>query len=104
MNETTYKEYADLTKEIEILTARRDLIRESLLSDLKKSSLLKITNAIGSFTIVVKKTFSKTSYSKKLQKQLEDLELKKSDEQEKGIAKPTISEYIKFTPTCTTTS
>lgn len=89
-----YKEYAELKALIGELELREEILKKQILEDLHERGQTKVEGEYGIFTVVSKKRWK---YSSKLIKYEEDLKIKKLEEQERGVAKAEIGEYIKFT-------
>lgn len=90
-----YKEYADVRHELEVLETKRDYLKNEILRDLKRQKVDKVEGEYGKFTVCQKKNWI---YSKKLSALEENLKIQKVEEQEKGIAKAEVTEYITYKP------
>lgn len=93
MRHTLYKDYAEVKFQIKLLEEQKNLLQKDILEDLHKDGVDKFEGEIGKFTICSKKSWK---YSKKITKLEDDLKIKKTEEQEKGIAKVEESEYLLF--------
>lgn len=93
MKNKIYHDFAEVKAQIKFLEEQESLLKAQIIKDLHKRKVDKLEGEFGTFTICNKKKYT---YSKKLQKLEEDLKIKKYEEQEKGVAKVEVSEYIKF--------
>lgn len=89
-----YKEYIELEAQLAILEEKKKTLRENILADLLKRGIEKDETEIGTFTVCRKTTWTYTDAVKALK---DKVKLAEISEQEKGKAKATITEYIKFT-------
>lgn len=88
-----YKEYADIKLQIKYLESKADELKVKMLEELKSAPENREVNEYGSFTIGRRNNWI---YSKKLATLAMELKAKEIDEQEKGIAKVKVTEFISF--------
>ena len=94
MKKELFARYAKIEQEFRILEAEKSEVRRLILDDLKKNRLDKVESDYGNFTVGQKTTWV---YSPKVLLLQEKLKITQVKEQEKGIAKPNVSEYLLFT-------
>ncbi len=88
-----YKDYADIKLQIKYLEAKADEIREKMIKELLTMPENKVENEYGRFAIG---RLNNWTYSSKLESLKADIKSKEIDEQEKGIAKLKVTEFITF--------
>ncbi len=93
VSEKLLNEYASLSLQIKDLEAQRAAIKPELVEQFSTQGIEKMESDIGTFSIV---RISSWKYSKKVVEQEEKLKIAKVREQEKGIAKASVSETIRF--------
>lgn len=89
-----YTKYVELEKQLAIIEEEKKSLREQILADLSKRGVEKDETEVGTFTVCRKTTWAYTDAAKKLK---DKVKLAEIDEQERGKAKATVTEYIKFT-------
>lgn len=89
-----YKQYASVRLELEKLEEKAGALKVQILEDLKSRNIKKDENSFGVFSLCSKKNWS---FSPKIKKLEENLKIAKYTEQEKGIAKVDITEYLTWT-------
>ena len=89
-----YKKYADIRRDIEILTEVEESLRGTILADLKAKGLEKEQLDDSTFAIVKRSSWEYTDRITKLE---EKVKIAKVREQEKGEATETISESLRYT-------
>lgn len=94
MNTSLFQEYADLEFEFKLLEDKKSELRNKILDELKKNGIEKTETSVGVFTVASKKVYK---YSEAVTKLADRLKIAKHKEEEKGIATPSISEYLLFT-------
>ncbi len=93
MQNKLYKEYVELNAKFAELEKQKEVLREAILLDLEKNKIEKIETDFGSFT-VCKKTSWK--YTEKISKIEDRLKIARIQEQNKGIATSTTSNYLLY--------
>lgn len=93
IDEKALAQYAALSMEIKTLEAQRASIKLDIVEEFVAQGVDKMETDLGTFSLTRTR---KWRYSKKLTAQEEKLEIARVDEQEKGIAKATITESIRF--------
>lgn len=88
-----YKEYADVKFQIKLLETKVEELKTTLLEEIKKTGEDKVENEYGKFTIGRRNNWT---YSPKLTTLGNEVKSKQIDEQEKGIAKVKVTEFISF--------
>ncbi len=96
MNQKLLAEYVDLQKTIDDLTAKKDALRVGILDGLKKENIEKLKDdTLGTFSVAHRSSWK---YSPAVTKLEEKVKIAKNKEQEKGLAKETVSEHLLYTP------
>lgn len=88
------KAYADIDLEFKLLEEKKAEAREKILVELKKNELEKVETDFGRFTVAHKTTWK---YTDAVAKIADKLKIAKAKEEQKGLAKPVVSEYLLFT-------
>lgn len=88
-----YKDYADIKVQIKYLEAKADEIKENMIKELLTMPDNRVENEYGRFAIGRRNNWT---YSPKLESLKADVKSKEIDEQEKGIAKVKVTEFITF--------
>jgi|15BtaG_2_1085339.scaffolds.fasta_scaffold07528_3 hypothetical protein len=94
MNEEKLEAYANIKKQIKELEVAEKALKAEVLDEILKAGEKHVVRPYGQFTKCVRKTSWK--YSSDLTEALEDIDIKKLDEQESGVAKCKETEYITF--------
>lgn len=81
--ETALARYAEIRQELATLEAEQDMLSETILTAMQKSEVDKITQAYGTFSTVIRKTWKYTDKVKLLE---ETVKSEKALEQESGAA------------------
>lgn len=89
----TLSRYYDLEITFRRLEIEKQLLRDKIVTDLKKNKLDKVESDFGSFTVCEKKNWK---YSGKVKSMEDKVKIAKDKEQKKGIAKVSITEYLLF--------
>lgn len=93
MEQTKYKQYADIKLQIRFLEERAEELNKEIVADMQDNKVEKVETEFGKFTICTKKTWK---FSPKVKSLEEKVKLAKIDEQERGIAKAEESNYLLF--------
>lgn len=88
-----YEQYAKIKKEIELLQVIEVDLKARIIADMKERGSIKEKYNFGSFTMSSRKNYT---YSPNVTKLVEQVELAKVEEKEKGIATVEITNYITF--------
>ena len=94
MQTNLYAEYAALKADKIVLETSMDAIKEQIIADLNTRKVEKEVTVYGTFTRSNRTTYK---YSDKVTALAEKLKIAKIKEEEKGIAKPSVTEYLVFT-------
>jgi len=94
MEKSLFKQYAALQSKIAALEEEKGMLKEEIVAGLKKESMDKVETNFGKFTIGRSTSWK---YSEAVEKIAEKLKLTKVKEEQKGIAQPSVSEYLVFT-------
>lgn len=95
MSTQPYKEYAKLQEQIKSLEEKRDSLKVGILKFLEKEGTVKEWTSYGTFTQANRVSYT---YSDKVTALVEKVKLAKVREEEKGIAKASVTTYLVFTP------
>lgn len=96
-NVKLYENYAELMLEIKRLEARRDELKEKMIGEFNKEGLLKVELPLGNNTYTFSLAETRSwKYSKKVVEMQEKVKLAQIGEQERGVAKATVSQTIRF--------
>lgn len=93
MQKELYKKYAMVRAERAEIEAKEALLKEQILEDMQKSGNSKLELDFGKFTVCMKKTWT---YSKKVEKMLNEVKIQKYTEEESGKAKVEVTNYLAF--------
>lgn len=93
IDEKTLNRYAELSIQIKDLEAQRSALKPEIVEEFTSQGVEKLESDYGTFSVIRTSTWK---YSKKTQKQAEELKIAQVREQEKGIAKATVNESIRF--------
>jgi hypothetical protein len=88
-----YKEYIDTEQALKTLENKIKELRSKILAELNKKRMDKDVTPYGTFTICKRTSWD---YTDKIKKMEESIKLEKINEQEKGKAKASVTEYLKF--------
>lgn len=93
--DTLYTEYAAIESELAAIEAKKQAIRIEIFENLKLAGQDKVDTPVGRFTVANK---VKWAYSEIVTDMEEKLKIKKIQEQKKGTATESKSQYLLFTP------
>lgn len=93
MQKELLKEYAFVRINLRALEAEEELLREKILDSLLKEQLDKVESVYGDFTVAKKVAWEYTDKVKKIE---ERLKITKAKEQDRGIAKSKVINYLLF--------
>jgi hypothetical protein len=93
MTEELYKQYADLDAAIKQLEFKKIDMRAKILETLVSTNQEKVETSVGSFTVAKK---IKWTYSDTLKQLEEKLKIKQLNEQTKGVAQASESNYLLY--------
>jgi hypothetical protein len=93
--ESLYIEYAAIDSELSLLEEKKQALRAKILDSLKEGGQDKVETPVGRFTVANK---VKWVYSGVVTDMEEKLKVKKIQEQKKGTATESKSQYLLFTP------
>jgi len=88
-----YKDYADIKFQIKYLESKADEIKEKMIKELLTMPDNAVSNEYGRFAIGRRNNWT---YSPKLESLKADVKSKEIDEQEKGVAKLKVTEFITY--------
>lgn len=91
--ENIYRDYAEAKQAIKDLETKADFLKKAIMHDLEERGVKNEKKDFGSFSLVSKKSWKYTPAVEKLN---EDLKILQLEEQEKGIAKESVSHYLMF--------
>lgn len=94
MNEKKLAQYVEIEEQFKKLEEKREALRTEILEDMLKSKTEKIEKGFGIFSVGRRASWK---YSSKVEKLLETVKVAKAMEEQKGIAKKTETEYLRFT-------
>ena len=94
MQNTLLKEYVKLEEKFKALETEKKELRTKIVEDMTKAKMEKIETDFGSFTICQKASWKYTEAVEKIEDRLKIARIK---EQEKGLAKRSVTEYLLFT-------
>lgn len=94
MTSQLFKLYRDLENQFKILEEERSLLRLKIVSELIKNKTDKIETEYGKFTIGKRSVWEYTEAVKKAE---EKVKLMRVKEQQKKLAKESITEYLIYT-------
>jgi predicted nucleic acid-binding Zn-ribbon protein len=88
-----YKQYVDLEKEFKALEEKKQALRDQIVSAMRAEKIEKDATEFGTFTIAKKTSWT---YSEAVKKLEDKVKIAKVREQEKGVAKSEVIEYLRF--------
>lgn len=95
MQKELLKEYVKLQQKIDELDAVKTALREKILKELSKTPEKKEKTEWGIFTAV---SITKWVYTEAVKRLEDKVKIAKDKEQKKGLAKPIVSESLRFSP------
>lgn len=90
-----YRELAKVQAQIKELEAKQSAIKIDIISGMEACGELQVVTSYGKATISTRTTYT---YSDKVKALAEKVKVEQVKEQQKGIAKPSITTYLTFTP------
>ena|SRR3990167_8162276 len=94
MDKKLLKKFVSVTEQIKILEDQRDILKEMVLKEMRSNKIEKAETTMGIFTIAKRLSWQ---YSEAVAKIKEKLKLTEIREQNSGVAKSSVTEYIRFT-------
>lgn len=93
MNKELYQKYADLKNQLSKLEEEAEIVKVSIMEDMKEAEVEKVEAEYGSFTITSRKNWAYTDKVKGLET---TLKATKKEEEEKGLATASITNSLLF--------
>ncbi|MGV8131604.1 MAG: hypothetical protein ACP5N7_05900 [Candidatus Pacearchaeota archaeon] len=88
-----YKEYADIKLQMKYLESKADELKVKMIQELRTIDGEKVENEYGKFSIGRRNNWT---YSTKLEAKKQDIKVMEIEEQEKGVAKLKVTEFVTF--------
>lgn len=95
MDNRKLAEFLKVEAEFRAIEEKHTKLRLSILADLKESKLDKAETPYGTFTVARRTSWE---YTAKVEKLVEKVKIEQTKEQQKGLAKKSETEYLRFTP------
>src|SRR3990167_1839552 len=95
MDQALLAEYKQLEADYKALEAKRVAMRTQIVEMLKVEGVKKAETDYGVFTVGTREVWAYTEKVKTLE---EKVKIAKQKEQQKGLAKSTVTEYLVYTP------
>jgi len=92
LDDTLYDEYITLCQKIDLLSQKKDILKEKIIKQFKENNLESIKSDLGIITLA---KMSRWQYSPNVKAKEEEVKTLKKEEENKGIATQTFTEFIK---------
>jgi len=96
MENKLFDKYIEIDNQIKRLESEKELLRDSILVELRSANLEKASTGYGTFTRAKRINWQ---YTAKIDALEEKVELAKVKEVQSGKAKSVVTEHLRFTPT-----
>ncbi len=93
MKQDLLKKYVEINQKYADITAMRESLREEIVKDMRKNKMEKVETDFGSFTVATKTNWT---YTKAVEAIKEKLKIAQVKEQQKGLAKPSETQYLVY--------
>jgi len=94
METNKLRDYAKLTAQLNVLKAKQEVLKLSIISEMEKGGITSEDTKYGKFTYSTRRSYT---YSEAVKKLMERVKVAKVKEEAKGIAKVKETNYLTFT-------